>query len=980
MGAVYLARRADRQYEQQVAIKLIKRGMDTEAMLRRFRNERQILAGFDHPNIARLLDGGTTEDGLPYFVMEYVEGVPIDEYCEREALDVAARLQLFRQVCAAVSYAHRRAVIHRDLKPSNILVGADGVPKLLDFGIARLLQAGDASESPATMLEQRVMTPEYASPEQVRGEPITTASDVYSLGVVLYRLLTGQLPHRLKSQSAEDMARTVGQTEPQRPSAVTDATSGRRLRGDLDNIVLMALRKEPERRYPSVEQFSDDIRRHLEARPVLARRDTLAYRAGKFVRRNTAASVAAVLVVLSLVGGIVMTTWQAERAREQEMIAVAEKARAERRFNEVRQLARSVLFDYHDAIENLSGATAIRERLVNDGLAYLDSLAREASGDPELQRELAAAYDRVGDVRGKVYSAANLGDFAGAMESYIKALQIRETLAAASPGDLQNRRDLAASYRKIGAQLVESSEAARGMQYLRKGVAVQEQLAADQPENLEIRQDLATAYNALGLAVEGSGDPAGAQVLHRKALALREALAAADPGNQKFRRSVVISDINLGRALALNGDFQGGLASNRKALVICEALVAENPSSADFRRLLANTYQNDGDYRAIIGDVDGALQSFRKKLTFDEQAIAEDPLNAVAHSDIAYSTKDWRPAGAEGSHGRALSHFRRALAKQEVESNHRMMCTSAFGAIMARGGIGEMQAHLGERSAALPNPPGHRDAGRDGGRSDQRHSKQPERASVHAGRRDLCRARRVRKLGAAEQREHWRTARDLYTQSLAVWQDMQKRGILTAEDRTKARKSPARSRAATPLCASWPAEKGQILLSKGDAPLHLERGASPHRGERPLQRSRKRAVAPVARAATKDSNTGRQPASRRCAKVMPSPTAARPQSSRISDTRWAIVSSCCQGSAQSAHTASQSPSARSPARAMNRITNHGSARRRRSFGRSAAASAARSVRVTHIAATGMSTSSPDVRRNFVKPATATASGASYCAA
>ena len=246
MGAVYLARRADRQYEQQVAIKLIKRGMDTEAMLRRFRNERQILAGFDHPNIARLLDGDTTDDGLPYFVMEYVEGLPIDEYCDRKTLDVTGRLQLFRQVCAAVSYAHRRAVIHRDLKPSNILVGADGEPKLLDFGIARLLQAGDAAESPATMIEQRVMTPDFASPEHLRGEPVTTASDVYSLGVVLYRLLAGQLPYRLKSESPEDIARTVGQTEPQRPSAVTDSTIARRLRGDLDNIVLMALRKEPE--------------------------------------------------------------------------------------------------------------------------------------------------------------------------------------------------------------------------------------------------------------------------------------------------------------------------------------------------------------------------------------------------------------------------------------------------------------------------------------------------------------------------------------------------------------------------------------------------------------------------------------------------------------------------------------------------------------------------------------------------------------
>ena len=789
MGAVYLARRADRQYEKLVAIKLIKRGMDTEAMLRRFRNERQILAGFDHPNIAHLLDGDTTEDGLPYFVMEYVEGVPIDEYCNREALDVTARLQLFRQVCAAVSYAHRRAVIHRDLKPTNILVGADGVPKLLDFGIARLLQAGDATESPATMLEQRVMTPEYASPEHLRGEPVTTASDVYSLGVVLYRLLTGQLPHRLKEQSAEDMARTVGQTEPQRPSAVTDATSGRRLRGDLDNIVLMALRKEPERRYPSVEQFSDDIRRHLEARPVLARRDTLAYRAGKFVRRNTAASVAAALVVLSLVGGIVMTTWQAERAREQEAIAIAEKARAERRFNEVRQLARSVLFDYHDAIENMSGATAIRERLVKDGLAYLDSLAGEASGDPELQRELAAAYDRVGDVRGEMYSAANLGDFAGAMDSYVKALRIREALVTAAPGDVQNRRDLSASYHKVGAQLLETSESARGMEYLRKELEILEQLAADQPESLEIRQDLGAAYNMLGLALEGSGDPEGAQEVHRKALVVREALVAADPGNPKFRRGLVITDINLGRALALSGDFQGGLASNRKALAICEVLVAENPSSADFRRLLANTWQNDGDYRAVLHDVDGALQSFRKKLTFDEQALAEDPLNAVAHSDIGYTYERLGDLLAQtGSHGPALSYFRKALAeheKSDAESSEDLYLR--FRAIMARARIGEMQAHLGERSAAVAETSralalldGMAVAATSGIHSSLKGLVYMRVAAAHAALGASA------NLGRAEQRGYWRTARDLYAKSLAVWQDMQKRGILTAEDRTKA--------------------------------------------------------------------------------------------------------------------------------------------------------------------------------------------------
>jgi tetratricopeptide (TPR) repeat protein/tRNA A-37 threonylcarbamoyl transferase component Bud32 len=788
MGAVYLARRADRQYEQNVAIKLIKRGMDTEAMLRRFRNERQILAGFDHPNIARLLDGNTTADGLPYFVMEYVEGLPIDAYCDAQALDVTRRLQLFRQVCAAVSYAHRHAVIHRDLKPSNILVRSDGVPKLLDFGIARILQSGDAPEAAATMLEQRAITPEYASPEHLRGDPVTTASDVYSLGVVLYRLLTGQRPYGMKGRSAEDMARTVGQTEPQRPSAVVDAPSVRRLRGDLDNIVLMALRQEPERRYATVDQFADDIRRHLEALPVQARADTLAYRAGKFIRRNTAVSVAAALVVLSLVGGIVMTSWQAHRARTQETIAIAEKARAERRFQEVRQLARSVIFDYHDAIENLSGATAVRERLVKDGLAYLDRLASEASGDPELQRELAAAYDRVGDVRGERHSAAHLGDFAGAMDSYVKALRIREALVAAAPGDPQNRRDLAGSYHKIGAQLVDTSEGARGLEYLQKELAILEQLAAEQPGDSDIRQDLGAAYNAHGLAQESLGNLAGALESHRQALAVREALVEADPGNQKLRRSVVISDINLGRALALSGDFHGGLASNHKALVICEALVAENPSSADFRRLLANTWQNDGDYREMLDDVDGALQSFRKKLTLDEQSLTADPLNAVARADISYSYERLAALLAKsGNHAGALSYFRKALAEHEkldAESSGDLSLKTY--AIMARGGIAWMQALLGESAAALAESSRAKELlggiaadPTSGSLSSLRAQAYMRVAAAYAA------LGASGEFGAEERREHGRTARELYAESLAVWQDMQRHGTLTADDAAK---------------------------------------------------------------------------------------------------------------------------------------------------------------------------------------------------
>ena len=335
MGAVYKAVRDDDQYRAEVAVKLIKRGMDTDFIQRRFRNERQILANLNHPNIARLLDAGTTDDGLPYFVMEYVEGRAIDEYCDARKLSTAERLGLFRKVCGAVQYAHQNLVIHRDLKPSNILITADGTPKLLDFGIAKILRRGREAQTSLTETELRVMTPEYASPEQARGEAITTASDVYSLGVLLYELLTGRRPYRFMSRRPDDVARVICEQEPERPSTavsraeeatpegdtgaktLTRRHSGearddspdklrRRLRGDIDNIVLTAMRKEPERRYASVEDFSEDIRRHLEGLPVRARPQTLAYKGATFIKRELArnwrASLTILLAVILLAG------------------------------------------------------------------------------------------------------------------------------------------------------------------------------------------------------------------------------------------------------------------------------------------------------------------------------------------------------------------------------------------------------------------------------------------------------------------------------------------------------------------------------------------------------------------------------------------------------------------------------------------------------------------------------------------------------
>lgn len=799
MGSVYLAERADQQYEKQVAIKLIKRGMDTDSVLRHFRNERQILAGFDHPNIARLFDGGTTPEGLPYFVMEYVAGTPIDQYCREHDLPLRERLKLFLEVCGAVTYAHRRTVIHRDLKPSNVLLTSDGIPKLLDFGIAKVLQAGEGEESLMTVAGARAMTPEYASPEQVRGDPVTTASDVYSLGVVLYELLTGISPYRITSRAPREVERAVTETEPVRPSAAFDqqkesasparTNNQKLLRGDLDNILLMALRKEPARRYQSVEQFSEDIRRHLEARPVLARKDNLGYRATKFIRRNRVATAAAALVFLSLIAGVIATTWQAHRAR-------VEEARAERRFNDVRRLAHSVLFDYHDAIKDLPGATKVREQLVKDALRYLDSLAGEATGDPALQRELAAAYDRVGDVRGAAYGAS-LGDRTGATESYEKALRIRQALAAATPRDITARRELAVSYQKVGTQLSDTAEASRGLDHLEKSLALAAQLVAEQPQDPQLQAELAGIRTQFGLALESRGEIARALHSYRQATPIYEQLLSRDPASRPLRRGLSVTDENIGRALFLNNDVPAALANNQKALQLRETLLAEDPTNADYRRILGVSYQNNGDYRAWMKDAAGALTSFQKKIALDEAAVAADPANAQARADLAYAAlRIGDLLSEQNEYSQSLLYYRRALELYEGA----MAANPEDAGISLR--VAWIKAHQGKAEAKLGNVAAAREACVQGARllagipTDRANADQCRSrviASVDLGDAFATLADLPESSEMADQDR--RAARDLYQQGLNLMQDLRARGILD-DDEAKEMETTARKIAA----------------------------------------------------------------------------------------------------------------------------------------------------------------------------------------
>jgi tetratricopeptide (TPR) repeat protein len=654
MGAVYRGVRDDDQYRKQVAIKLVKRGMDTESLLRRFRHERQILASLDHPHIARLLDGGTTDDGVPYLVMEFIEGQPITSYCAARALTIPERLKLFLKACAAVTYAHQNLVVHRDLKPSNVLVTDAGEPKLLDFGIAKLLGGGDADEAPKTVTALHLMTPDYASPEQVRGLPITTASDIYSLGAVLYELLSGERAHRFKSYSALDIERTVCDTAVEKPStAIGRATGSARLRrhlaGDIDNIVLMAMRKEPERRYISVEQLADDIRRYLERRPIVARQDTFGYRAGKFVRRNRVGVASAAVIVLTLVGGLTMTAYQARRA--------------ERQFQQVRRLANTVLFDLSDQIAALPGSTQARELVAKTGLEYLDGLAAEAAGDQALQLELAEGYYRLALVQGG-FRVPGLEQFDAALASHRKALRLGEQLLGRDTADARVLSLMLKSRTNIGDILRARGDLAGAVAEMREAARLVEALALQPDLTMDQMFDVIVLLHFDGDLQLQLGQRRLAEQRYREALEWDERVMTRFPG-PRAQHSLSLDLATLGDALAAGGDLNGAMKQYHQALAVRLENVAQNPHNARYRRELALLYSWMGHFtgsplRMSLGDRAKAEEYYRKQLEIAEQLAAEDAQNAQGVMDLVFSYE--HVANTVENPREAVQLYRKALA------------------------------------------------------------------------------------------------------------------------------------------------------------------------------------------------------------------------------------------------------------------------------------------------------------------------------
>ncbi|MFQ5572340.1 MAG: protein kinase, partial [Rhodothermales bacterium] len=562
MSTVYLAERADGQFEQHVALKLVRADVQTDDRLQRFRGERQILASLNHPSVARLLDGGITDDGRPYLVMEYVDGLPINRYCDAHLLSLEDRLRLFQHVVEAVQYAHRNLVVHRDLKPSNILVTEEGKVKLLDFGIAKLLD-DEAGSTALTQTGERWMSPEYAAPEQIKGHRITTATDVYQLGVTLYKLLTGHRPYRIATTSTYEIERAVCEAEPTRPSSIVGQVEEtrhgtatvritpesisqtraadlpvlqRKLSGDLDAIILKALRKEPEHRYASAEAFCEDLKRYLNGLPVLARRGSVGYRARKYVERNRWSIAAIAAIMLLLIGYAVTVTLQAEQiARERD------RARLEAFKTEEVNERMIDLFSVSDANEARRDRITARE-ILEEGTRRV---RKELGNQPEVQAEALSVIGRIYERLGFYDESVHLMD---------SALSIRRQVLRAP------HLDLAEGLHHLGTALKNAGHYDQAEQTLREAVRMWNALPAFQ-------KHAAKSMVALGRLLADKNDFATADSLYRATLAIQRALGQeAENDLTKTLSETALLVHNEGDYAAAESLYHETLALQRKLL------------------------------------------------------------------------------------------------------------------------------------------------------------------------------------------------------------------------------------------------------------------------------------------------------------------------------------------------------------------------------------------------------------------------------
>lgn len=663
MGSVYLGGRDDQHYRKQVAIKLLKRGMDTDFMLSRFRQERQILASLEHPYIARLLDGGATSDGLPYFVMEYVDGVPVTQFCFEKNLPIPERLWIFCMICEAVQYAHQNLVVHRDIKPGNILSTQQGVPKLLDFGIAKVIDYDAASGGTLTQPGFRMLTPDYASPEHVKGEPITTASDIYSLGAVLYEILSGVRPHRFPSISPIDLERAICAADPEKPSVAAGQNPAlpanvrkqfrRQISGDLDKIILTAMARDPRSRYASAAELSADLVRHLEGLPVTARDKRLTYRAAKFARRHWTGIAALLLLIASLAGGTIATTVQARRA--------------ERRFQLVRGLANTMLFELQDEMAKLPGSTALQAYTTRTVVTYLDRLAEDGSADDNLGLEMALAYERAGILAGHPFRS-NLGDATSALSHFRKALAIYERLAARSSVRPAAIRGLIDANLYAGGMETLLGNPAAGARYHAKASAIAEEVFARGDATIPHATQI-NVYFRLADAEYQRGAADRELAHYRSALEIASGWLNSGGGASAIS---YFEDAchNVGSAQARTGDLHGARASFQRALAAAQELLRRTDVKQEQRFSVLTVHNSLGDVLAApddpnLDDRQGALEHYRTALRLADEFARVDVRNVNARRNLAACYRRLGMMAVQDNAAQGLEYYRKALSLAE---------------------------------------------------------------------------------------------------------------------------------------------------------------------------------------------------------------------------------------------------------------------------------------------------------------------------
>jgi len=660
MGDVFRAERADGLFERAVAIKVIRTSVHGADVTRRFLGERQILASLQHPNIVTLLDAGATQAGQPYIVMELVDGAPLNTYCRDRGLTLDARLRLFVHVCRAVQYAHQRAIVHRDLKPANILVTRDGIAKVLDFGIAKLLETSAATAATVTGFFPGPLTPNYASPEQLRGLPVTIACDVYALGILLYEIAAGARPYDTTGHTLDHILEMVLRTDVVRPSdaKVTDdrAKAWRgRLKGDLDAITMKAIAKEPDRRYGSAGELADDLERFLVGKPVVAREPSAVYMLRRLASRNKAVVAIACASMVLILTAFGVALWQRHEA-------VIARARAEERFKEVRQLAKSLIFKIHDAVEPLAGSTPVRHTIVNEGLAYLQLLERDSAGDPTLQRELADGYRQIGNILGSP-GTPNLGDRPGALKQFEKAHALAYPLAIRPTASFEDIRILANIDQLTIPLLLQSGNRERALQVGREELDQAERALKISDDAFVARDLVARAAFSMGLALQPT--PAALPYWQR-AGEMYSSILAAKPDEPSRQRNLALVEKYTGSVFDTKGQADEAAAHYRRALELDERRYERDPQSRSAQFDLAIDLGNVAIVAENQRQHDEAYALLSRSLELRQKLSDSDPTDALTKGRVGYVRL--RLATVEIRRRRfpsALEHAREAVRIQE---------------------------------------------------------------------------------------------------------------------------------------------------------------------------------------------------------------------------------------------------------------------------------------------------------------------------